>query len=61
MSKLDILITQYNEDEKLISPLLDSLNLQQGINWQDINVYIGNDGSNAKISNEFISAYNFPI
>ena len=62
MSKLQILITQYNEDEALIKPLLDSIEHQYNIDLQkDIEVFIGNDGSDTKLSVEFLQQYSFPI
>ena len=45
MKKLNILIPQYNESEKDISPLLNSIALQQNINFDEIGVIICNDGS----------------
>jgi len=54
MSKLQILIPQYNEDENMIKPLLDSIAIQQDIDFNDIEVFIGNDGSDTKLSTEFL-------
>lgn len=61
MSKLAILIPQYNEDDKTIKPLLDSIEIQQNINFKDIEVIIGNDGSDTKLSIDFLKTYSFPI
>lgn len=61
MSKLQILIPQYNEDENKIKPLLDSIAIQQDINFDDIEVFIGNDGSDTKISVDFLKQYNYRI
>lgn len=59
---LQILVPQYNENEQLISRLLDSIELQQGINLEfDIGVIIVNDGSSTHLSREFIESYDFPI
>lgn len=59
---LQILIPQYNENEQLISKLLDSIQLQQGIDLDtDIGVIIVNDGSNTFLSEEFLDHYDFPI
>lgn len=60
MSKLQILIPQYNEDNDTIKPLLDSIAIQQGINLkEDIEVFIGNDGSQTKLSIDFLKQYPF--
>ena len=60
--KLQILIPQYNENEQLISRLLDSIQLQQGIIIDtDIGVIIVNDGSHTFLSDEFLEKYDFPI
>ena len=62
MSKLQILIPQYNEDNNTIKPLLDSIAIQQGVKLkEDIEVFIGNDGSDTKISENFLKEYSFPI
>lgn len=60
--RLQILIPQYNETESVISKLLDSIQIQQGINIaDDVGVIIVNDGSNTLLSKEFLSKYDFPI
>lgn len=62
MSKLQILITQYKEDESIIKNLLDSISRQRNINFEtDIDVIIGNDGSDVKLSEDFLTSYPFPI
>lgn len=61
MKKLNILITQYNEPEEMVKKLLDSIAMQQNINFEDIEVIIGNDGSDIKLSDEFINQYKYPI
>ncbi|MFR7761624.1 MAG: glycosyltransferase family A protein [Eubacterium sp.] len=61
MSKLGILITQYNEDEKVIVNLLNSIAVQQNIDFKDIEVIICNDGSNTILEEKFLNAYNFSI
>lgn len=58
---LDILIAQYKEKEQTIKPMLDSIALQQGVDFQNINVIIANDGSDIILSDNFLSSYNFPI
>lgn len=62
MSKLQILIPQYNEDDNMIKPLLDSIAIQQDIDLKnDIEVFIGNDGSDTKLSIDFLKTYPFKI
>jgi len=61
MKKLDILIPQYKEDETVISKLLDSIALQQGINFDDIGVIIVNDGTDVILSDDFLKKYKFDI
>ena len=61
MKKLNILIPQYNESENDISPLLNSIALQQNINFDEIGVIICNDGSDILLSEEFLNSYSFEI
>lgn len=42
---LDILIPQYKETDEIIKPMLDSIALQQNVDFKDIGVIIVNDGS----------------
>ena len=59
--KLQILIPQYSEDEAVVHYLLDSIALQQGIDFTDIGVIIVNDGSNCILSQKFLRKYPFQI
>lgn len=61
MKRLNILIPQYNESEKDISPLLDSIAIQQNINFEEIGVIICNDGSDVLLSDDFLQSYPFDI
>jgi len=61
MKKLNLLIPQYNESEKDISPLLNSIALQQNINFDKIGVIICNDGSDILLSDYFLKSYPFDI
>lgn len=61
MKKLDILIPQYKEDEKVIKPLLDSIAIQQNIDFNDIGVIIVNDGSDVILDLDFLNSYPFDI
>ncbi len=60
--KLQLLITQYEETEDLIRPMLKSIELQQGVDLKkDIGVLIGNDGSLVKLSEDFLDSFSYPI
>ena len=60
--KLQILIPQYKEDETIIKPLLDSIAIQQNVDFEnDIGVIIANDGSDIRLSTEFLDQYPYPI
>ena len=59
--KLQLLVPQYNETEKEIKPLLDSLAIQQNVNFKDIGVIICNDGSDVHLSKKFLKSYPFKI
>ena len=59
--KLQILIPQYQETDEIIKPLLDSLALQQNVNFNEVGVIIVNDGSNIKLSKNFLSSYPYKI
>ena len=59
--KLQLLIPQFNETEDVIRPMLDSIRTQQGVDLKDIEVLIGNDGSDFKLSEEFLGSFPFSI
>ena len=60
--KLQILVPQFKEDESIIKPLLDSIEVQQNIDIaNDIGVIIVNDGTDVHLSQEFFNRYSFPI
>ena len=61
MKKFNILIPQYNETEKDISHLLDSIAIQQNIDFNEIGVLICNDGSDILLSEDFLKSYKFDI
>lgn len=61
MKKLNILVPQYNEDEKNISPLLDSIAIQQNVDFNEISVIICNDGSDTILNEDFLKRYPFDI
>ena len=59
--KLQILIPQYKETDEVIKPLLDSIALQQNIDFSEIGVIICNDGSDVHLTDEFLLSYPFKI
>jgi len=59
--KLQILIPQYKETEDVIKPLLDSIALQQRIDLNEVGVIICNDGTDVRLSDEFINSYPFKV
>ena len=59
--QLQILVPQYKEDEKIVKCLLDSIAMQQYINFNEIQVLICNDGTDVLLSEEFLNSYNFSI
>ena len=59
--KLQILIPQYNETNEIIKPLLDSIAIQQNIDFNEIGVIIVNDGSDIHLTNDFLNSYPYKI
>lgn len=59
--KLQILVPQYKETDDIIKPLLDSIALQQNINMNEVGVIIANDGSDVKLTDEFLHSYPYEI
>ena len=57
--KLQILIPQYEETDEIVKPLLDSIAIQQNIDFNDIGVIIVNDGSDVHLSDDFLQSYPF--
>ncbi len=55
--KLSIIIPQYKEGEKVIFPLLASIDNQMMIDFNDIEVLVLNDGSNIILSDEFLNQF----
>ena len=56
--KLSILIPHFLEDETIVRSLLDSISIQQYIDFDDIEVLICNDGNKSLLSPWFLSQYN---
>ena len=57
-----LIVPQYNENEEVLRNLLDSVALQQNVNFNDIGVVIINDGNpNSYLSTKFLRSYPFKI
>lgn len=62
MKKLSILVPYYNEGEQIIKNLLDSIAIQQNIDFNDIEVIICKDGPDGpELSDEFLKKYPYDI
>ena len=59
--KLQLLVPQYHETDAEVKPLIDSVAIQQGIDMSEVGVVIVNDGSDVKLSQEFLDSYPFKI
>ena len=59
--KLQILVPQYNETDEVIKPLLDSIAIQQNVDFNDLGVIIVNDGSGVRLSEDFLESYPYKI
>lgn len=59
--KLQILVPQYHETDEVVKPLLDSLAIQQSIDFNDLGVIIVNDGSDVFLSDELLQSYPYKI
>lgn len=59
--KLSILVPMYNETEDVVKPLLDSIALQQNIDFNEIEVVIIKDGGKKILSDKFINSYPYSI
>lgn len=59
--KLQILIPQYKETDDIIKPMLDSIALQQNVDFNEIGVIICNDGSDVCLSDKLIHSYPYKV
>lgn len=59
--KLQILIPQYKETDEIIKPLLDSIAIQQNVDFREIGVIICNDGSDVRLSEMLLKNYPFEV
>ena len=53
--KLQILVPQYKETDEVIKPLLDSIAIQQAVDFSEIGVIICNDGSDVFLTEDLLS------
>ena len=58
MIKLSILITHYNESEEVVKPLIQSILSQEDINFNEIEVLVGNDGYEHKLPVNYFNQFN---
>ena len=61
MKKLQILVPQYKETDDIIKGLLDSIEVQQNIDMDEISVIIVNDGTDIHLSQSLFDKYSFNI
>lgn len=59
--KLQILIPQYKETDDIVKPMLDSIAIQQNVDFSEIGVIICNDGSDTFLTEKFLDSYPFGI
>ena len=59
--KLQILIPQYKETDDILKPMLDSIAIQQNVDFSEIGVIIVNDGSEVFLTEDFLDSYPYPI
>lgn len=59
--KLQIIIPHYNESQEIVANLLNSIKMQQAINFADLEVLIINDGNEVILKDSFIKDYPFSI
>lgn len=59
--KLQILIPQHKETDEIVKPLLDSIAIQQNVDFDQIGVIICNDGTDVHLSDELINSYPFAM
>jgi len=57
MKKLCLTVAQYKEGEDVIKNMLSSIDTQQGVNFNDIEVLIVNDGSDVILSEPFLASF----
>lgn len=59
--KLQILIPQYKETDEVVKTLLDSVAIQQNVDFKEIGIIICNDGTEVHLSDELLNSYPFTV
>jgi glycosyltransferase involved in cell wall biosynthesis len=59
--KLSIIITHYNEPWRTVKPMFDSLSLQRGIDWKEIEIIVVQDGEDGALERHLYAAYGLPV
>ena len=59
--KLQILIPQYQETDTIVKTLLDSIAIQQNVDFTEVGVIICNDGTDIHLSEALLNSYPFKI
>ena len=59
--KLQILIPQYKETEEVLKPMLNSLSVQENIDFNDFSVIICNDGSDVFLDEQWLQSFPFKV
>lgn len=59
--KFQILVPQYKETDEIVKPLLDSIAIQQNVDFSDVGVIICNDGTDVRLSSDMLDSYPFKI
>lgn len=58
---LQIVVTQYEDGQECIKRLLDSIQLQQDVNFNDLGIIIINDGDKLILDKQLFNNYSFKI
>lgn len=59
--KLQILVPQYKETDEIVKPLLDSIAIQQNVDFNEIGVIICNDGTDIHLSDSLLNSYPYRV
>lgn len=59
--KISIIITHYQEPPEVISPLFDSIALQQGIDFEDLEILLIQDGKTDVLEASWFNRYKYPV
>ena len=60
--KLQILVPHYTEEAKELAPLLDSIKIQQAIDFKEVGVVIASDGpESVQLSDDLLDSYPFEV